>query len=134
MTDPLFVIRVLRTFYAIDDRDELLWSIKDNEVSFSAECSDAFWWGCADAEDITPENIGRLEVAIADAQAATGTTGWGTPSEAVLLFVARERKLRPQGAMYEHIDAKLWPLFDAAGPERVTGPEDPGNTARPSTP
>ena len=46
-----------------------------------------------------------------------------------LLFCCRVRGMRPQGAALRSIPKPLWPLFDAAGPER--NPKDFGNTPRP---
>jgi hypothetical protein len=75
-------------------------------------CSDEFAWGTADLEQITPENIHELERAIADVKAIDKDIG-----HAFILFAARQRKMRPQGAAYPK-DKELWPLFDACGPKR----------------
>jgi hypothetical protein len=40
---------------------------------------------------------------------------------AELLFACRSRNSRPQGAIYKRISKALVPLFDACGPERMTG-------------
>ena len=36
----------------------------------------------------------------------------------MLLYCARKRKMRPQGAMYKTIPKTLWHLFDVCGEER----------------
>ncbi|UDL15984.1 hypothetical protein QEH42_gp234 [Microbacterium phage Pumpernickel] len=46
-----------------------------------------------------------------------------------LLFAAKSRKMRPQGAYYKSIPENIWHLFDACGPEREVGmgnPRKPG--------
>lgn len=131
MTDD-FVLRVLRVF-AFDYCRDVFWRA-DGEyapVTFMAICSDVFSWGCADCETITPENIEELERAFADTKAADPQLGGIL---ATSLFCARVRKMRPQGAVYKSLPASLWPLFDACGPERTVGPEDPGNSSRPAEP
>lgn len=86
-------------------------------------CNDQFCWGCADAEPLTEENFPLLEQAFKDCMEATGSND--VTSDAFVLFVARLRKTRPQGAMYHYLEKELWPLFDAAGPEREVGLGNP---------
>lgn len=109
-------------------------------MSVSAPCSDVFWWGSADAEEIGPDHVDAYGDAIADVQAALSAlrdvdarpgfdsvlayAGW--------LYAARSRNERPQGAMYPAIPGALWSLFDAAGPTRETGLGNP--KPRPSAP
>ncbi len=123
-SDPAFVLRVLSAFDGDDraDKGELLWQIEKGTARFFAMCSDFFWWGGADAEEITPDNIGVLELAIADCYASDRVIG---TCDAVSLFCARVRKMRPQGAAYKSLDRKAWPLFDACGPEREVGMGNP---------
>lgn len=118
-----FVARVLSLFDRYDIHDLLFWRTGKrygggefaNPASFFVNCNDVFCWGTADLEEITPENIEVLEASLADCKAIDRVTG---AIEAPHLFVARVRKMRPQGAMYPHINPALWPLFDACGPER----------------
>lgn len=151
-----------------------------------ADCSDTFFWGSSDAEEITAENIHILKETIdevyelykvrdaiesdpeyrrlyneetsATYQAhvaecpmtkedgshsnSNGCSPWKPgPSEHSIyayrflnsisdLFCARVRGERPQGAAYKvRYPEELWPLFDAAGPEREVGfgnPRKPG--------
>jgi hypothetical protein len=49
---------------------------------------------------------------------------WYMPVWGCDLFVCRERKMRPQGAVYPE-DRRFWPLFDACGPEREVGLGNP---------
>jgi hypothetical protein len=100
-----FVTDVLALIAEHDEHSALYWRVQDGAVTFSVNCSDVFFWGCADAEDVTPENLPLLRLALEQ--------GGGTD-----LFVARVRGMRPQGAVYKYIDQAEWPLFDACGPER----------------
>jgi len=45
--------------------------------------------------------------------------------DGLYLYVARRRGMRPQGAMYKHIEEKNWPLFNLCGPEREAGMFNP---------
>lgn len=124
MTEPELLAFVLRVLRLIDpmDCDEIQWRT-DGEyapVSFFVNCSDLFWWGTSDFEDVTPENIGELERAYADVRAIVNPVN-NEPQE---LFACRMRHLRPQGAAYPK-DERLWPLFDACGAERETGMGNP---------
>ena len=118
MSELDFIVRVLKVFDMVNvaDRDVLLWRT-DGEyapVMFFINCSDFFDWGCADGERVTRENVAELEQAIADAEAVDKIAG---SIEGPLLFCARVRKRRPQGACYENLDPRLWHLFDACGPK-----------------
>ena len=92
---------------------ELIWG---TDLKFSVICNDAFWWATADDEPITPDSIDAFETALTEG----GDDG-------ALLYCARQRRMRPQGAMYSYIDKANWPLFDACGPEREV---KNGNTPR----
>jgi len=129
-----FMLRVLTLFASTDSHDLLFWHTagKYAPVTFFVNVNDVFHWACADLEEITRENITLAERAIEDVQSATRKVGWSTPSDWTVLFAARARKMRPQGAAYRCIERAVWPLLNACGPERVIGPEDPGNTQRPA--
>jgi hypothetical protein len=77
--------------------------------------NESLWWRTADAERITEANIGILEQAIKDC-------------DEPLLFCARVRRMRPQGAMYKYIKMEHRHFFDACGPEREL---DSGNPKEP---
>lgn len=111
-----FVTTVLAFTYRKDIRAELLWHEAGSVIHFSIDCSDMFWWGCADGEPLTPETLPELMQACDDAKAAGESACWGPE-----LYCCRRRKSRPQGAAYKHLPEVLWPLLDACGPER--GPE-----------
>lgn len=131
-TNMDFVLRVLKAMQDCDNREELWWNVKeDGSVAFTVNCSDVFWWACADSEDVTPENVSELEKALTDIKSVLDPEDDPAPftiSHAPMLFAARMRKMQPQGAMYKYIDSRLWKLFDEAGPERVV---DGANTPKP---
>jgi hypothetical protein len=61
-----FIRRVLDAFAKADSHGDLLWHLDDGEIRFSANVSDVFAWGGADAEAITPERLPVLERALTD--------------------------------------------------------------------
>lgn len=83
-------------------------------------CNDLFFWGSADAEAIDDSKLPAIRQAIADCGNDVDT--------GVLLWVARQREERPQGAYYSYFPRETWPLFDACGPER---PIEFGNPYKP---
>ena len=121
--DMAFIRRLLELGEKYDLQGDIFWRCGkvygggnyDDPATFFINCSDTFWWGTADGEDVTPENIDALEKALADCKTAHPTLGhiYGTE-----LFACRIRGLRPQGAAYPK-EPELWPLFDACGPERA---------------
>jgi hypothetical protein len=98
---------------------------KDCVFQFAGEkpcinCNDVFGWGWADCENITEEALPAINQAVDDCN--------GDVELGAMLYCARVREERPQGAMYTYIPRKLWPLFHACGPERKV---DPGNPYKP---
>lgn len=115
-----FVLRVLAVTAAADGREDIWWRT-DGEyapVTFWVLCNDVFYWATADMEPLTPETIGELERAYADVRTATGDASYGAT-----LYCARRRKMRPQRPVYERLDERLRPLFDACGSPRARGDE-----------
>lgn len=113
--DPL-VMRIFQVTAKYDDYD--LWWRTDGEyapVTMIVNCNDLFFWACADAEAITPENIVEFEQAYEDAAKAYKHG----ECYAQLLFCCRVRKMRPQTPYYKHIPEQLHGLFNACGPERT---------------
>ena len=88
----------------------MLWWHED--LNFWVNCNDLFVWGCADAVDITEDTVDGLELALADCEGH---------QDAIFLYACRHEKMRPQGAIYEHLEKRFWPLFDECGPKRETG-------------
>jgi hypothetical protein len=129
MTDH--IIRALRAYGRYDNMGQIFFRTEtDDTILLLVNCGDIFSWACADAQEITPDNIDIFEQSLADTQAAYGNGHpWDVPTdEALILFCARVRKMRPQGCVYGEISKLMHPLLDAAGPER--SPSEPGNTPR----
>ncbi|MFC1420768.1 hypothetical protein [Streptacidiphilus cavernicola] len=101
--------------------DEILFGLDGQQIRIAVNVSDVFAWGCADAEDITPERLPILEQAWLDCRAVDADE-WTAE-----LYAARVRGMRPQGAAYPK-EAAVAALFDACGPEREVGL---GNPRRP---
>jgi hypothetical protein len=115
-TGLAFFMRVLKIFDDIDEKESLWWNTSGPyaPVVFFVMCSDTFDWATADAEPLTPDNIGLLEQSIADVKLLgydVGGIHWG-----LTLFCARARGQRPMSAML--IPENLQTLFEAAGPPR----------------
>lgn len=131
-----FTVCVLTLIRRKDLHSTFYWQTEGDAapLTFFLNCNDLFAWGSADAEDITPDNIERLEKAIEECEAIDSDDGAMIGCD---LFVCRERGMRPQGACYPQgggypEDRRFWPLFDACGPEREVGignPYAPGEVA-----
>lgn len=80
-------------------------------------CNDVFFWGSADAEFIDEATLPDFERAV--------TECGGDEETGALLYCARKRQERPQGALYKYIPPEYWALFDACGPEREIGLGNP---------
>lgn len=117
-----FLLRVLRVTAETDMYDELYWAFDTMAGPFfiGIKCSDEFYWGCADDEELTPDNIAVLEQAIVDCRQVTKYGNIYAPQ----LFCCRMRKMRPQGCAYPS-ELEMWPLIDACGPERPVGLGNP---------
>ncbi|KAF5998695.1 hypothetical protein [Streptomyces sp. WAC00263] len=92
-------------------------------MHLSANVSDVFAWGGADAEPITPDTLPALEQAYTDLK--TIDADLYLPE----LYAARQGGEPPQGAAYPDDKTKNWrqvsALFDACGPERALGLGNP---------
>jgi hypothetical protein len=106
------ILRLLKVAATHEATDNLKWN---TELEFFTPCSDVFFWGCADAEDIkTDEDIALFEKSLADDNIYGN---W--------LYAARKRHLRPQGACYNALSPGLVALFDACGSKREAGLGNP---------
>lgn len=121
MNSELF-LRVLQILAQWDEYDGLFWRFVDGEIKMFVICNDQFSWGAADLERITPDNVEQLATAYQDCHDADPANFGEVYGQ--LLFCARSRGMRPQGAAYPE-DRRLWPLFDACGPERQKGIGNP---------
>lgn len=124
MTDyELFLADVFEVIAEHDLREDVLYQVTpDRKVSIYFLCNDLFWWGCADAEEITPENLPVLRQCVANLKAVDKVLGTVHVAE---LFCSMVRKERPQGVCYDGFEPEYWPLFDACGPEREVGMGNP---------
>lgn len=131
-----FVEQVMHIILDHDMYSEVLWhrNGKSGVMIFEASimCSDIFYWGCADAEDVTEETLPLLEKAYEDCEAIQGqefAPGKYASNEYFggLLYCARQRNMRPQGTYYKHLPEEIWLLFDACGPEREIDIANPQN-------
>jgi len=116
--DYAFITALLGFLADGDDRDDLRWhrDRATGQLRFAILMSDVFDWGSADDEEVTVESLADLQRAYADCSAIDARTG---PDYGGMLYAARRRGMRPQGAVYPRNRA-FWPLFDACGPERPT--------------
>lgn len=125
-------LRVMRVFDGFDGPgcDEVWWRTNDEyaPVTMLVNCNDLFFWASADCEPVTAENIDLLEQTVAEVMAIDKTKIHLAP----LLWVARVREMRPQGAYYKYFPETLVPLFNAAGPERAIGLLNPTAAQGPS--
>jgi hypothetical protein len=107
-----FIKRLLVICAEYNITDKISWNPM---LDFFVNCKDFFFWGSTYAEEILPENPEAFLQALQDVGSV-----WGP-----LLFCARKRNMRPQGASYKYMDNELWPLFDACGLEREIGMFNP---------
>jgi hypothetical protein len=118
------LVEVLRIF-TFNHTEDLWWRENEedrNQLDFYVNCSDFFYWGTSDLELITSEKLGILyevkkdldDLDIPDHDRAYG-----------LLFAARVRGMRPQGAYYKYLHEATWPLYDDCGPKRETDTYNP---------
>ena len=122
MSDGEWVPELLRLFADGDACEELRWRVDGDGLVFSVDCSDTFYWGTADGEDIAEADLPDLHRAVADARGCPGGEDlWAS------LWCARRRGMRPMAAFYRQVlgdppdselPGTLAVLFDAAGPAR----------------
>lgn len=114
------------------DYETRTWQEVGLHATTALQCSDTFFWGSADAEEVTAETLPVLEQVVADLaplRAAANAAGEAKRARffeyAVSdLYASRIRGMRPQGAVYTRRYSSIpevWPMFDAAGPEREVG-------------
>jgi hypothetical protein len=117
-----FTRRVLALF-AGDIAESLTWTGDGitQPLQFVAWVNDVFLWGADDHEPITPETLPDLEKAFAEVRAIEKDDDY----QAVVLWCARKRGIRPQGAHYQHLRPSLTSLLDACGPLREVGLGNP---------
>lgn len=113
---PSLTVRVLTAVAEADVHDAIWWQTTDagpGRIEFFVNCTELFNLGTVDLVPITGDTVKAFEDALEECSRATG----GDATYGPLLFAARVRGERPQGSSYPS-DQRLWPLFDACGPER----------------
>lgn len=110
---PFEAAEVFALFEAADDFDcGVIWRVDmtpgaGREMRLFAECNDLFHWACADAEEITVEDIPLLRQTLEDLKPLRAEYELGH------LFAARKRRLRPQKPCYKDMDPPVAALYDA---------------------
>jgi hypothetical protein len=109
------ILELLKLVAKADYTDAIWWTCDNDELQFLVNCNDIFYWGCADAEEIsTTEDFALFEQSYRDC-IALDSMSYDWP----LLYCARKRNMRPQGTAYSsQIRKEVHELFNAAGPER----------------
>lgn len=106
---------------ALHDSNEVIWW--NTSLEFFVGCNDIFAWACADAEPIeTDLDIDALDSALKESE-----------ENGAMLYCARRRQMRPQGAIYKHLDQRDIDLLNACGPERkidIGNPQDQAGNYR----
>lgn len=115
------VIDVLRVFADADCHEGVIWHVHDDQLHFSAMCSDTFAWGSADAEPIEPADVPALQQCFADLKAIGRSALIYVPE----LYAARKRGTRPMNRWMTKIldddqpdDVAVRALFEQVGPPR----------------
>lgn len=153
---PWTIDTLARFFRVLDDADQhdgFWWRANEKQYEpfkILINCNDLFYWACADCEEVTPDTLSVFEQSIRDVYALHDRWGkWLTATRddmskrddptappyidtslGLLLYCARVRKLRPQGAYYGTFPPEVAALFDAVGPERESAGGAFGNTPR----
>lgn len=112
-----YIMSILRLYDEYENQDELRWYFKDGKPVFFVNCSDLFVWGCADGEDILPDDLPAMKQAHDDCVAADSLCSHYGP----WLFAARKCKMRPQTCILKKMPDAIRPLFEACGPFREVG-------------
>lgn len=112
-----YVLDVLRLFQ-FEFCDELFWRADYPEPGhffISVNCSDVFYWGTADTEEITIEDVPALQ---ADFEKQRELQGTPYPDYFYMPWIARKRGIRPQGAMYKYLPEAVVNQINEEIPER----------------
>ena len=109
------VLRVLEFFANHDIRESLkwCWEIEPATIRPYLDASDWFRKGAVEAVYFGADDLPAIEQAMRECEAmAKFCEGYGP-----LLWACRKEKRRPAKESYPDCE-KLWPLFDACGPEK----------------
>lgn len=129
-TDPEFIVRLINLLAKHKAYDLTHWypEAKEHPIRCFVNCNDFFYWGTADGEEVTPENIDVLEEAFREVVETPEVDIYYESYWGAMVFCCKMRGMRPQGACYPS-KKYLWPLFDVCGPEReinLVNPKKPG--------
>ncbi len=123
------MFELLRLFGDGDACDELRWRDDGAGLMFKVDCSDTFYWGTADSENVTEADLPELQRAMTDSSCCpAGRDLWP------VLWCARKRGMRPMDVFYRRVlggppdsgvPGTLAALFDAAGRARPSTLEAP---------
>ena len=109
-TDFDLIYRAFKIFNGFDgpNSDELWWrtDIDGEQIRLLVNCNDLFWWGTADCEQLTYENIGLLESTYEECTK-------DEKSRAHLLWIARIRRLVPQEPYFKYFPESMHAKFRA---------------------
>lgn len=86
--------------------DVLQVAVRDKIPSLWINCNDLFYWACADGEDFEISDLDALNKAYEE-----------SPKRGDILWVCRQRKMRPQQPYYKYLKEDKR-LFDACGDKR----------------
>ena len=115
-----FQLKVFKLFDHYDIQELLIWWFDEDRLFLGIDVSDFFFWGCSDYEEITEDNLDRLASTLRYLDENYEFLNAYGPK----LFVARERKCRPQGASYPRNEI-INKLFNECGPPREIVPGNP---------
>ena len=125
-TNESDILTVLSFISDNDMEGDVSWRCDGDRapITFWINCNDTFAWGCSDGEHFSVGDLPDIKRAMEDCEnAIKHYSHYG-----VILWIARARKMRPQGAAYPQ-KKELHALFDAVGPVREVGlgnPYEPG--------
>lgn len=112
--------QIAKKLWELDIYDGVQWwadYTADDELKCTINCSDLFFWGCSDSEEVELSNLHLVQEAH-DELKALNISGHAFEAHTNELFCAKSRKMRPQGAYYAEWNPIVWPLFNACGPYR----------------
>jgi hypothetical protein len=101
----------------LTDTDVWVRHSDDGEVHFYLNANDFFYWGCADMEEISFEDIALFKRCIEDLTGFKPTESYMAES----LFMCRKRGMRPQSPVlgtYQREFPRLYRLIVSEFPER----------------
>ncbi len=118
MPGPIARARFIENVLEITSFDlcDDLWWRTDSEygpITFFIQCSDSFGYACADAEEITEEDVDNLRKAVQDIREHNVSATWGP-----LLYVARKRNMQPLKELLKMMSDNERVLFEVL-PENI---------------